>query len=508
MNNKLHRYFQDLKKAREEYGHSDRQKKVIRQERKEAEPQPSGTTENFHPKGKQTPIGKMTRFNNLMRRYKQPKPNLPQDIDHMAVEHSPMMIAQAQKEHEKNRIRGLSNPFYRFLHQSDQNMIDTLNGKDFEKDEAPAVKMPEMQQPSGKQQYWDDQFSKRSQVADTFNKQSDEQLRLLPMMKPAQQKKATEEIDKRKKYHGIMLDTMKRAASASKEDAPPPIHISDSNSKLLADGIVAFDIMPDASCPGAQGMPCLGNCYFMKGQSFHLPANMENTKNNTAASAREDFAPRMIEELHNQKKVHGNLKHVRVHSGGDMYHQDYVNDWEKIAKAHPDLGFYIYTKSHHLNLDGLEALPNFTINRSAGSRFDKKLPEGKARVDIAPNREAFETLLRHGWLDASESDLAAATNKEGRPLALFYHTGAKDKYNHKTMLSGNARQLLQDQLGEAKAFAVERKNEWKKKNAPQKPKKVAAPQSVDQMERKRLKLLQQAEELGKQLENAKALKVA
>lgn len=67
----------ELDKAKEEYGHSDRQKRKIREERRDAESGPTGTTENFHPKGKNTPMGQMNRRALLRKLKAQKKPDLP-----------------------------------------------------------------------------------------------------------------------------------------------------------------------------------------------------------------------------------------------------------------------------------------------------------------------------------------------------------------------------------------------------------------------------------------------
>lgn len=66
-----------LEKARFEEGPSDRQKRAIRQARAEAEMKPTGTTEQFSPKGKITPIGQMQRWKSLRELKQMPKPNLP-----------------------------------------------------------------------------------------------------------------------------------------------------------------------------------------------------------------------------------------------------------------------------------------------------------------------------------------------------------------------------------------------------------------------------------------------
>lgn len=52
------------------------EKRREREERRESEGKPHGTTERFHEKGKQTPIGKMQRWENLRELKDKKKPNL------------------------------------------------------------------------------------------------------------------------------------------------------------------------------------------------------------------------------------------------------------------------------------------------------------------------------------------------------------------------------------------------------------------------------------------------
>jgi hypothetical protein len=67
----------ELTKAKSDTFLTEQSKRQIREQRKEQDSGPAGTTERFHPEGKKTPIGKMTRLANLQARRKQKGPNLP-----------------------------------------------------------------------------------------------------------------------------------------------------------------------------------------------------------------------------------------------------------------------------------------------------------------------------------------------------------------------------------------------------------------------------------------------
>lgn len=55
-------------------------------------------------------------------------------------------------------------------------------------------------------------------------------------------------------------------------------------------------------------------------------------------------------------------KHFRIHSSGEFYSQQYVNDWHSIASSFPQVTFYAYTKRlRDFDFTKLQSLPNVVI---------------------------------------------------------------------------------------------------------------------------------------------------
>jgi len=146
---------------------------------------------------------------------------------------------------------------------------------------------------------------------------------------------------------------------------------------------------------------------------------------NWLASQKEDFVPKMIDMIGEAKKK-GKIKAIRVHDSGDFYSPQYIDKWNEIAKAHPDMTFYAYTKSHHPKLrerlNELEKLPNFNIVQSFGSKWDHLIDPSKPHAVVFPSKELMD---KAGYADAMETDLTAA-NKANTKVGLYIH-GQYDK---------------------------------------------------------------------------------
>ena len=96
----------------------------------------------------------------------------------------------------------------------------------------------------------------------------------------------------------------------------------------------------------------------------------------------------------------------RIHSSGDFYSQNYFDAWLEIAKRHPQIVFYTYTKSLHFWVKRLKEIPeNLVLNASYGGKFDNLIKEHNLKathVVFSPD-EAVEKGLptdhtdRLGW---------------------------------------------------------------------------------------------------------------
>ena len=127
--------------------------------------------------------------------------------------------------------------------------------------------------------------------------------------------------------------------------------LSYGNSKLPTTTAV-FNLPARITCPGCTA-ECRAYCYARKSERMYsnvLPSRMSKL----AVSAKPDFTDRISQEL-----TKSGRKTVRIHESGDFYSQDYLDKWFSIARFHPDVQFYSYTKS--MELDFSDRPNNFRV---------------------------------------------------------------------------------------------------------------------------------------------------
>lgn len=126
------------------------------------------------------------------------------------------------------------------------------------------------------------------------------------------------------------------------------------------------------------GMSCPG-CYAIREQRY--PIVVEARKARYTASQRSDFSDTIISELTSLRK---RPKYFRIHASGEFYSQAYIDSWNAIVKANPDIIFYAYTKRlAQFDFSSLSELNNFIL---IDSLHFGKLNYGP--IDSAP-KDAF-----------------------------------------------------------------------------------------------------------------------
>lgn len=214
------------------------------------------------------------------------------------------------------------------------------------------------------------------------------------------------------------------------------INFSISNSKLAKDGIASFNLPAVETCPGAG--KCAKYCYADTGSflRFHKTTMPPRIQNWLAAQG-DDFGDRAIQYLDQWKKTGKHpetgkrfpLKAIRIHDSGDFFSPKYIDQWTKIAKAHPDVMLYAYTKSHHpalkQKLKELNDLPNVNIVQSLGSKYDHLVDPDQPHAVVFENPEQMHAA---GYADAMSSDLTAA-DKKNKKVGLYIHGSAYSGYN-------------------------------------------------------------------------------
>lgn len=162
------------------------------------------------------------------------------------------------------------------------------------------------------------------------------------------------------------------------------------NAKLSALGgvVYTFSLPSGWTCPAAKdclskatkgtdgrysikdGPNTLFRC-FSATQEVVYPAVREQRQHNfdllKKAKRFEDMAILIRESLPKDATI------IRIHVGGDFFNYTYMMSWAFIAKTHPKVTFYAYTKSlnYWINLKEAGLIPeNFKLNASKGGRHD------------------------------------------------------------------------------------------------------------------------------------------
>ena len=196
--------------------------------------------------------------------------------------------------------------------------------------------------------------------------------------------------------------------------------LSDGNTKLKADGIWSFNLIPVVHCPMAGA--CKQYCYATVGQQAFRNGVLRRARA-FLATQQPDFVQRMVVEV--GKAVKSGAKAIRIHDSGDFYSWEYLASWFWIASHFPKVRFYAYTKMVTLvkTAYSKNLVPdNFRLIQSLGgladSRIDRSLPHSRIFGSI-------QDLKAAGYMDASESDAPAAFSSS--PLVGLVIHGAKQK---------------------------------------------------------------------------------
>jgi hypothetical protein len=192
--------------------------------------------------------------------------------------------------------------------------------------------------------------------------------------------------------------------------------------KIVGYGISAdTDINGVNSCPGASA--CRGVCYAKQGT--YLFKNVREARMfNLNASFLPTFGLSLVADL---LKVSRKYNTVRIHDSGDFHSQEYLDAWKVAAYAFPNVTFYAYTKSMHLDL--FSNLPsNFKLVQSLGGKYDDQV-----NLDM-PHSRIFSTdedRIAAGYVDGNINDLPAILGDV--KIGLVYHgvkklTDAQSKF--------------------------------------------------------------------------------
>lgn len=164
----------------------------------------------------------------------------------------------------------------------------------------------------------------------------------------------------------------------------------------LAKHVGIFNLTAVDSCLNCKD--CMTTCYARQAQTQYPTARHFRNENLHLAK----HTPDVLLELLSDQIEKENIKVVRIHESGDFFSYDYVLLWFKVARRHPQVSFYGYTKMFNAHvkyadiavaLAGLNELPNVNIidsfidgKRNYGSAEYVKALSDRYNVFICPGK--------------------------------------------------------------------------------------------------------------------------
>lgn len=116
-------------------------------------------------------------------------------------------------------------------------------------------------------------------------------------------------------------------------------------------------------------------------------------------------------------------KHVRIHSAGDFFNQQYFDMWLQLCRDNPDVEFWAYTKSLKYWVNRIDEIPtNLVLTASYGGKSDRLIDEYKLKHTIVvPTKKD----MVHDWPIDYNDDEAR------KPNINFYLLDNNNKENRK-----------------------------------------------------------------------------
>tara|TARA_Y100000310_G_scaffold118526_1_gene117424 strand:+ start:12498 stop:13106 length:609 start_codon:yes stop_codon:yes gene_type:complete len=117
------------------------------------------------------------------------------------------------------------------------------------------------------------------------------------------------------------------------------------------------------------------------------------------------------------------VTHVRIHSSGDFFSQEYFDKWITICKNNPEIKFWAFTKSIQFWVNRLNEIPNnLTLQASKGSIQDDLIE--KHNLKFAEVFKSLEALEKSG-LPRDTDDAFAMEGTESFALLDNYNREKK-----------------------------------------------------------------------------------
>ena len=223
------------------------------------------------------------------------------------------------------------------------------------------------------------------------------------------------------------------------------IKFSPANSKLkklakkTGRKVYSFDLLSGHTCPAAKD--CLAKTvYDWDEDSYSLVDGPPQQFRCYSASQENQYSGvynlrlanwEGISELKGTNKIAAALSEampddaetIRIHSSGDFFRNDYFLAWVLLAKRHPEIIFYAYTKMNvfWVRHKGLIP-PNMILTASRGGKFDNLIDEhGLREVKVVYSDD--EVKASGLELDDDDSHAADPDNKDKSYLLMIHANG-------------------------------------------------------------------------------------
>ena len=177
-----------------------------------------------------------------------------------------------------------------------------------------------------------------------------------------------------------------------------------------------------AGSKGSCGRDCKG-CYALKIERLRPSVKLKRMEDFVIAQS--SWFYRFMEAEIKHAIKHG-CKYLRIHEGGDFFHQHYVDQWVKLVKRFPKLTFYGYTKRFgNFDLTKLEKLPNCVLLDSLQAR------QGKPNFDTERNllkEKVFICRVGKGGKCGSSCTYCMSKNATKKPPCFILHESGHCTY--------------------------------------------------------------------------------
>jgi hypothetical protein len=253
------------------------------------------------------------------------------------------------------------------------------------------------------------------------------------LLNKIQSKYAKEQVDQdRKKLvalskYFVAGETALRTAIRVRDKGSDKKLVKAGSEKLKPAKILAFNQLPGLTCPGKG--ECFNWCFALSGMTA-MPTQMNAYAENLGAAERDDFVDKVDGQLSRMKAspIHFNgeefKKILRIHAYGDFHTPKYVEKWREIARRHPEVFFYAYTKSFYMKpmkewMSEIKSgkIKNVKIIQSFGSKFDSKIDMSEPHVKVF---DSLDALKKAGYIHC-DSDDAVAANPKNKKIGIVKH---------------------------------------------------------------------------------------